>query len=494
MNGDLSRVTFDRLNHYTRVVIQQGRVQLDADFNEQTAILLHYLQTLAADIIGPYGGPEREVGFEIIIPNEAARKDFSFLEPSESGLSKDEKQNLNAELDKFNMVIKKGRYYVDGRLCEIERTTPFLTQKDFIFPKDFNLGNDEGAHLVYLDVWERHITFLDDPNIHEPALGKADTAARAKLVWQVKIRPGAVDPDEVSTCDALTPEKWETLIHAVNPDVGPLSRIEPKNRGKLKAKAMEEPEPDSEPCITSPKARFRGLENQLYRVEIHKSGLAEEATFKWSRDNGTIIGAYKRKLGDELIVVGIRDNTRWFVAGDWVELTHDALELRNEPGTMVQLASVDGESLRIIPATADGDLFDPKQVTNAKVRRWNQKETDPDSPTLSGGAIRITESDDESSGWLKLEDGIRIQFQPGSGELAPYYRTGDYWLLPARVATGDIEWPRDRGEPLAVPPHGINHHYAPLALVTITNGKPDPGETVDLRHKFSLDNVCVTTT
>ena len=52
MNGDLSRVTFDKINHYTRVVMQQGRVQLDADFNEQTAILLHYLQTLAADLIG----------------------------------------------------------------------------------------------------------------------------------------------------------------------------------------------------------------------------------------------------------------------------------------------------------------------------------------------------------------------------------------------------------------------------------------------------------
>jgi hypothetical protein len=360
--------------------------------------------------------------------------------------------------------------------------------------RDFKL-DDGGPHLVYLDVWERHITSLDDPNIHEPALGKADTAARTKLVWQVKIKPGAVDPDEVSTCAALTPEKWETLIHAVNPDVGPLSRIEPKNRGKLKAKAMEEPQPDFEPCITSPEARFRGLENQLYRVEIHKSGPAGEATFKWSRDNGTIVGAFKKRLADELIVVGMRDNTRWFAAGDWVELTHDALELRRKPGTMVQLASVDGESLRINPGTVYGNVFDPRDVTHAKVRRWNQKETDPDSPTLHGGAIPVKESDDEN-GWLELEDGIRIQFQPGSGEpeLAPYYRTGDYWLLPARVATGDIEWPGDRGEPLAVPPHGIDHYYAPLALVTITGGEPDPGETVDLRHTFSLENECVKTT
>jgi hypothetical protein len=45
------------------------------------------------------------------------------------------------------------------------------------------------------------------------------------------------------------------------------------------------------------------------------------------------------------------------------------------------------------------------------------------------------------------------------------YRTGDYWLIPARTATGDVEWPGDVGDPEAQPPHGIDQHYAPLAIV-----------------------------
>ena len=57
MKGDFTRNTFDPLKHFTRVLMQQGRVQLDADWNEQAAILLHCLQTLAADLIGPHGGP-----------------------------------------------------------------------------------------------------------------------------------------------------------------------------------------------------------------------------------------------------------------------------------------------------------------------------------------------------------------------------------------------------------------------------------------------------
>ncbi|MFX8500613.1 DUF6519 domain-containing protein, partial [Acinetobacter baumannii] len=52
MKGDFTRITFDPANHFSRVLLQQGRVTLDADANEQASILLHYLQTLARDLIG----------------------------------------------------------------------------------------------------------------------------------------------------------------------------------------------------------------------------------------------------------------------------------------------------------------------------------------------------------------------------------------------------------------------------------------------------------
>ena len=46
-------------------------------------------------------------------------------------------------------------------------------------------------------------------------------------------------------------------------------------------------------------------------------------------------------------------------------------------------------------------------------------------------------------------------------------RTGDYWLIPTRVATGRIEWPQaDDLNPQPLPPHGVEHHYAPLGFVS----------------------------
>ena len=43
LRGDITRDTFDPSKHFSRVLMQQGRVQLDADWNEQISILVHYL-------------------------------------------------------------------------------------------------------------------------------------------------------------------------------------------------------------------------------------------------------------------------------------------------------------------------------------------------------------------------------------------------------------------------------------------------------------------
>ena len=55
--GDFTRDTFDPLRHFSRVLMQQGRVQLDADKNESDSIHLHHLRTLGADLMGPHAAP-----------------------------------------------------------------------------------------------------------------------------------------------------------------------------------------------------------------------------------------------------------------------------------------------------------------------------------------------------------------------------------------------------------------------------------------------------
>lgn len=511
MNGDLSRVTFDPLKHFTSVVVQQGRVQVDSDANEQAAILLHYLRRLAADLIGPFGGPadvfskpgppktgllERNCGFAMIAAKApaAAGAPITYFPPDD--LLQDEKDLLAEDLDKSRMalVITSGNYYVDGLLCENEIPRHYLQQPDRVQADDAETANLSGIRLFYLDVWERHITALEDPLIREVALGGADTAARRKLIWQVRIarEPLGAGPPPID----CTNFNWPSV----------LSTLEPANRGKLRAQAKRNDGAGGDyPCITSPEARFRGMENQLYRVEVHRSGPALNntdtnrdvaATFKWSRDNGTGIATFNRKDGDRLIVSGLRDFSRWFRADNWVEITHDALELNGLPGPLVRLAKVEGETLTIDPNTTSetitepGSKVDDLPVSHLKVRRWDHQE--PNDTTLLHGAIPIREGV-----WLELEDGVSIWFETGTS--AANYRAGDYWLIPARVSTGDVEWPlmdvpdkddktKVVSEPKPLPPHGIQHHYAPLAAVTLDLGNIT--KVVDLRHKFPALGVC----
>jgi hypothetical protein len=463
MKGDFSRLTFDVTKNFRRVLMQQGRVQLDADWNEQTAILLHYLQSLAKDLIGEHGGPaditdgvsgnvlKRNLGFEIIVKDSRVDK-FSELDT-------DQKKALNTLISggKPPIAIGKGRYYIDGILCEVNDDTAFSKQPDYPWPKDKSLV--EGNFLVYADVWERHITYIEDDSIREVALGGPDTATRAKLVWQVKVTNKYREKVNGEYKDDDIPENqgdWRAWV--LSNWSGWLNHWQPQNRGWLKAQAKQDPKKDLDPCITSPEVRYRGTENQLYRLEIHKDGIAWDgkketkvnaATFKWSCDNGRV--ATRIKLdGTELTV----DNPRGFSAGQWLELTNDGQELRGEVGTLVKITKIDCDILSLDPATPP-NLMAPLPTNEAwptKARLWESE-------------ILIIENDKD---WITLTDGVQVQFQPSKPE--NQYRTGDYWIIPARIATGDVEWPGDEGKPEALPPHGIEHHYAPLAIINLVPG------------------------
>ena len=84
----------------------------------------------------------------------------------------------------------------------------------------------------------------------------------------------------------------------------------------------------------------------------------------------------------------------------------------------------------------------------------------------------------EEGKWLDLEDGVQVYFEPDG-----HYRSGDHWLVPARTATGDVLWPRTEAGPRALPPDGIEHHYAPLARISL-DGKGVVTVQSDCRCSF----------
>jgi hypothetical protein len=485
MKGDFTRNTFDPSKHFSRVLMQQGRVQLDADWNEQAAILLHYLQTLARDLIGPFGGPAEGHGFGLITTE--AEIDV-LTDASGNPLDEKERNRLKELLPESGFLIGIGRYYVDGLLCENEAYLGYDQQPGYPFldsekPEQLD---QRTRHLVYLDVWERHLTSLEDDSIREVALGGPDTATRAQVVWQVKIAPIT----NQASCETIITEEWPTWVN----------QWQPQNRGQLKA--LAKPAEDSsatDPCITPPEARYRGAENQLYRVEVHRGGAARSkqarggggATFKWSRDNGSVIFALPAQTYFSDPAAGTitltlehlgRDSRFGLKEGDWVEIVDDDSVLQGRADPLLQVQKIDRVAMRV---TLQGSLeFELNPEKHPMLRRWDHRAGDPNKGglTLDQGAALIVEDDKK---WLTLGDGVQIQFPPASDQTPHQYRTGDYWLIPARTTTGDVEWPGPAGNPEARSPHGVEHHFAPLATILVRSaGEPNGLVVSDCRCIF----------
>ena len=178
MKGDFSRQTFDSTRHFTTVRMQQGRVQLDADWNEQADLALYRVETEASDVIGGCGGPLDAAAFGIVLslddldPAEKAR--LQALDPPYAIAAGD-------------FVLTPGRYYVDGILCESEHAVPYTLQPDLLGLDPIDVSQ-AGLTIVYLDVWQRHLTWLDDPLLRETALGIASTIAQRSPVSVAVLR------------------------------------------------------------------------------------------------------------------------------------------------------------------------------------------------------------------------------------------------------------------------------------------------------------------
>jgi len=483
MKGDFSRLRFSPKKNYTSVLQQQGRVALDADANEQSAIDDYLRTTEAGDVVGRVGGPVHDEGFQITVQGNA-------------------------------IEIGAGRYYVEGILCENAQLLPYLEQPFLIGPNPTDQALLNGLRTgsisviqIYLQVWRRLVTVLDDPCLREPAIGQADTTARVQTVWRVVAQsvapststgaPSAPSTPVLGVATNVNPTP-PTLVGVAAPpalvgvaappalvgvsaspvlvDVSASKnccdamynrRVLVLAPGTLSAQTSGSSGDCS--CQPTPAAGYRGLENQLYRIEIHQAGNQAQATFKWSRENGSVVVAITGISGKQVYVDSLGpDANLGFAPGQWVEISDDSSlfgQEPNQPGDLYQIQSVSPETLSLT-MTQPVASVDPGK--NARMRRWDQSGSSAGSNgvSLSAGT------------WLNLENGIQVEFGTG------HFESGDYWVIPARTATGSIEWPPCNSDGSAFqPPRRIEIFSAPLACIQ-WDGQNRVAHVQDCRKPF----------
>ncbi len=343
MYGDYSRVRFvptaeSRANPYSAVWAQQGRLLLDAELNEQTAIVLEYLRTLTVDFIGPFGGHIHRAGFKVVHERER----FAFTH---------------------------GHYYVHGLRCVADHTP--------------ELDLPEPPFIIYLLVWEQTIGPIQDPALADPALGPdaANTTRRTKVTWRLHATPRLHGSQR-----RLSGEE------SVEEIIGGFARqnAEPRDRPLLRAGTAPGGEGSAAEPDTAPVAvPYRGVENQLYRVEVHTGGRADRATFKWSRDNGSVEFAIESLEGpDAHGELTARLKRLWIDArsglepGDWVELLDDDWMPAGEPTPLLQVKTV-RPSAREVVLTPGSGTYEFDAGRHPFLRRWDHSQSrrgqhDPD--------------------------------------------------------------------------------------------------------------------
>jgi hypothetical protein len=430
MAGDYSRQTHDPRKRFAAVLMQQGRVQVDADWNEQAAIVEERIRRQARDTFG-----------------RAAVSRFSTDQAFRIGIIPGPPRDLS---------IQPGRMYVEGLLAEAfdDDGKPISYVKQPFLPDPPALPTGGGAN-VFLDVWQREVTWVEDPALLDVALGGVDTAARLQTVWQVRVAAA-----RQASCGA------------------PLEAASP---ARLTTRAVAPPAPE-DPCLIAPRTGYRGLENRLYRVEVHVGGATSAARFKFSRDNASIrspvLGMRKEMRGSKevtiLTVARIgRDPALRIAAGDWVEITDEHRFLNGESGAMAQVAEPpleepgqDGFAVvldRVIPETgarAFGATAAALAERRTRIIRWDQAA--PRNSLDANGLMSV------SGGMIALEEGVEVDFTlEGAGA---QFRAGDWWVFAARTADASVQ------ELDAAPPHGPLHHIAQLAAIANVAGNDDPSD------------------
>ena len=475
MSFDLSRKHFSSLDNYLGVIMQQGRVQTDADWNTLVDQFARRMQAESLDTFGPAVVP-RETPDGFLVSGSVA--DFEIgagriyvdgiLAENHTGVLK-----WDARLAEISGTARLSGADLDAAPSGSSGTTPYSGQPYYPNPPDLPSGEN---YLVYVDVWQRDITHLQDEGLVDVAVG-VDTTARRQTVWQVKFLDGVGDIDP-GTDDVDIPGWLET----VHPSSARLSTA----TGNLTD--------DDNPCLLPPQAGYKGLENQLYRVQVHEGGAVGTATFKWSRDNAIVASRISAMpSGNEVVVDSLgRDEVLSFHEGDWVEITDDYRDLMGMPGeirriqlgggidTATRVITLEGAALPI--GSADGEfptdaanLTQPERHT--RLIRWDQggivfREDETQHADLddagSTGLITVPPSGTR----LFLEKGILVDFDleavVSEAGFDPEFKTGDYWIFAARVNDASIEI-LERS-----PPMGVHHHYAKLAIV-------DDGNIIDCR-------------
>jgi Family of unknown function (DUF6519)/IPT/TIG domain len=434
MAGDRARVSYDPSRKWRGLVAQQGRVTVEADWNEAAAIDSERDRMETLDVVGPVGTPDHGYGVTAVPAGAAA--------PATPG----------------DLTIAPGTLYLGGERLDLDDAVTYSTQPDWldhstdplwvapVVPAATGTSNE----LVYLLASEQEVSAVEDPALADVALGGPDTMARQRILQHFVRQPA-----QASACG----DAWDAWTSSLAGDglAFDAASMRVESLTALQVSFSDAPAAPG-PCQPVATGGYLGAENQMIRVMVTSAGTGTP-TIVWGFDDASFLyrvqsASYDSSSGNTTVTLASApvDSYHYPVAGQAVELLRDAAALTDADyiasatGFVAPLAaSYDPASTQlVISGQPPGDYLSAA-TQQLYLRVWQSTTAAPPGQATELG-----------------DTGVAVTLTLSSGTS---FRAGDFWRFALRPIQPAIVYPA-RYLDAPQPPDGPRVWACPLAVLT----------------------------
>lgn len=436
MASDRARVSYDPNRKWRGVIAQQGRVTVEADWNEAAMIGEERDRQVALDVIGPVGTPDRGYAVTAARP----RGERSGSPPGD-------------------LTIGPGTLYLGGERLDLTEQVRYSAQPDWLDHSTDPMWRASRARrdgdirheLVYMLAAEQEVSAVEDPALADVALGGPDTTQRRRIL-QHFVRC----PSESGTCEGSQDAFERSLAdHGLTFDP---AEMRARSAARLKV-SFPAAAGSSQPATGD----YLGAENQLIRVMI--AGIDDatgQLTIVWGFDDASFLYRIQTAVPGSgtttlTLVSAPVDSYHYLQQGQAVELLRDAVKLTDTDyiasstgfvSTVTDAYQPTGRTLVIAggpgePGGYPGDYLVAERTPQLYLRAWQaMAEAQPGKPVPLG------------------DTGVCVTLTSSDG-----FHVGDFWHFALRPIQPTIVYP-ERYLRQPQPPEGPRTWACPLGVVT----------------------------
>ena len=466
MAGDRARVSYDPSRKWRGLIAQQGRVTVEADWNEAAAIGAERDRLLTLDVVGTVGTPDG--GYVVTAIPAAGSPPGSPGSPPATGPGLVGSPPASVPGD---LVIGPGTLYLGGERLDLDAPVAYSAQPDWLdhstdprwVPPALPAAAGTSYELVYLLAAEQEVSAVEDAALADVALGGPDTMGRQRILQRF-VR----QPCQSASCFGA----WTALVDSLGPAGQRFDTASMMIESTAALQVSFTSPGTAGPCQPATTGGYLGVENQMIRVMVTSVDASGVPTIVWGFDDASFLypvgtASPDPGSGDTTLTLASApvDSYHYPVLGQAVELLRDAVQLTATDYIASPAGFVSTLTAGYAPASMSltisgeppGDYLSPA-TPQLYLRVWQGA-----TAAIPGQATPLGDT------------GVAVSLTSSTGS----FHVGDFWRFALRPIRPAIVYPA-RYLAAPQPPDGPRAWACPVAVLAWAGGSATATSCVPL--------------